>query len=87
MGRACKGSMMANGLGEAQRAFDDAYEAWVLAWNHAYGPDYIRSDFTAKREQSAAHDLLAASRALRKARAAAIRWVDAHAANDFYDYG
>lgn len=76
---------MASGLGEAQRAFDAAYEAWVIAWNHAYGPDYIRSDLSAKREQSAAHDLLAASRALRKARAAAIRWIDDNAASDFYD--
>jgi hypothetical protein len=77
--------MMTNGLGEAQRAFDDAYEAWVLAWDKAYGALATPSDLTAKIEQGKAHDLLAASRALRKARAASIRWIDAHAAHDFND--
>jgi hypothetical protein len=76
---------MASGLEEAQRAFDDAYEAWMLAWDKAYGAFATPSDLTAKIEQGKAHDLLAASRALRKARAAAIRWIDDHAVHDFND--
>ena len=76
---------MASGLGEAQRAFDDAYEAWMLAWDKAYGAFATPSDLTAKIEQGKARDLLAASRALRTARAAAIQWIDAHAVHDFND--
>jgi hypothetical protein len=77
--------MMTNGLGEAQRAFDDAYEAWVLAWDKAYGALATPSDLTAKIEQGKAHDALDALLALRKARAASIQRIDAHAVHDFND--